>query len=693
MAKHDVLIKGKADFSSISKEIDSLNRSVTKAFGKNGAKILDSNSVTFLQKEAQNAFTKMQKQLVNLKKEAKELDSALKAAAGNEKRQEEISKKRLLNIQQTVRAERELNAIKNTENKLQGGLPDNVTPIRKFGGMAAKQVGSAASNIPVVGGAVSMVQGAASAAGSAAEAGLGMGAVVGLGLLATAAIGAGLAISRMAAGFEVFKQGIPNLLAITGMGATPLRGGDVGKQAARLGYDQLDVLKYQEQAQHAFGTTSAKKDQNRIQNILTYSRGLNIDPSQIIESGNELRKQGGTAVAGKQLEAILEKATAVGFDKSQAPAYLAAAVGLLSDLNENGTTQTGTLLSVMAGFKGAASPEQAAKTLGGLNAAVTGSQGQANSFFQLAASRAGIGGGTLLGAQFAVRQGFNAEDETALKRRFGGTSEGRSGIQTIKDLGLTGKNNPQMLAGSILAGINRMFPGKEPGARTAKLGYVNSLTGGSTATDAVKTLDALERIKDSVNLSGADKRLIADIGKDPDTRWREEVLKRLDPSAIGTAAAQAVLKNAQFNLGEGIAPAMSTLTGALTTVDTTLKQLIDNFSGKGNTEKGTSGESYAKSIFAPQAGDMGDPLAIRATVVDAFSSFIDFFRGKDSTKTTSNTSDPTISDLKALIVEQQNITKEQQNTNREQQNTTKVVMDLYNKIVNQRTPPNASRAR
>lgn len=581
MANHSIKIKGVADFSAISKEVDDLHKTIDDAFGKKGMQVLDKTSVSFLKKETENAFNKMSNQLKKLKTEAKELEKALSTIGKDDKKSEELSKKRLANLQMTVAAEKSLAQLRKSENRMEGGPDDNVIPFPKskgsFAGMAGKQLtGGAlgvAHDLPGLSQAATVGESAYSAGSAASAAGLGAAAIAGLAVLGAAAAGAAIAISRMAAGFETYKQSIPTLLTLSGQGITPAKDNRSLSGAAQLGYGPQEVFETQKQLSSAFGKApDQRSDSNRILNTMTASRDLGISPGQVSGAGESLRQLGGTEMAQKQVGMILEKAITSGMDKSQSSAFLSAAVGLLSELNQSGVTNSSQLLGVMSGLvsKNGMSPEMAAKSIGGLSSAVSGSSGESNAFFQSAAARGGLGGGTLMGTQFAVRQGLAGVDMGALQKQVGDTKSGQMGIQSISEMGLGTKDFSQRFASSIMDEIHSRFDTQTKEGRQAALGFTGQMFGAKTAPEAAKTLSILEKIANGGDMNTDEKKLLEDLNKDPDAAWREKTLGKLDAIALSTAATAAFADKAKFELGEASATLFNDMTAALTKLDVTL---------------------------------------------------------------------------------------------------------------------------
>jgi len=608
MATHKIKIEGVADFSAIAKDVQQISKQISSAFGEKGAKVLDEQSVNFLKTAAPTLIGRVQEELKKLTDEAKAIDKAIKASTKDQKKQEELSKKRLENVRKTVAAEKDLRNLMKAQNIVNNGgqmpeppkgaankpnvggdLPDNVVPMRRkgekpgFGSVAGKQISHSvqevAGELPGVAPAMQVGSSAVSAGRAAASAGLGAPAIVALGLVAAAATAAAVAISRMVSGFEVFKQGIPNLLALTGMETQPITDSKTVGEAGALGFGQLEILDIQKQMEQALGKAKTpEQDQNRLLNVLTAARDTGMDPRQILAGADQLRQAGGTEVANKQIAAIMDKAITSGMDKSQAAAFLGSAVSLLTEINQNGTANQAQLLAVMADLVagGNMSPEQAAKTIAGMSSAIANSSGETNSFFQSAAVEGGLGSGSILGTQFAVRQGLAGVNMGDVEKQVGDTKHGRMGMQAMQEMGLGDKDFTRKFASGILNQIDQRFDTKTKSGREAALGFTGQMFGTKTAAESTKVLAVLEKMKAGTALSKTDKKLLEDLGKDPEASWRENTLQKLDATARSTAAMQAALEKGQFELGKTSSQYINQLNAAMLSLDTTLNKFLNS---------------------------------------------------------------------------------------------------------------------
>lgn len=600
MTDHKLVIKGVADFKDFEKTIKGLRNTVESSFGKKGIKLFDESSVSIIKKDLNAALSDSKETLKSLRKEAVEITKQFINASNDEKKHGELVKKRL----ETTRRILETHKLINTLQGAQIGAPEG------GGGL---------------GGALGMAGGFALAAG----------ALVG-----------GAAISRGKAGFGAYQQGVPDILKLSGMGISPIQNGAGRAGATELGYNQFDVLQTQLGANSAFGKTGAGGEQNRLNNILTSSRGLGLDPGEITGAGNQLRAAGGTEQAQKQVGMILEKAFTNGMDKSQASHFLSASTELLSSINETGMSSTEKMISALSDIvgKGAMSPEQAARSFANINSAISGSGGESNAFFQAAAARGGLGGGTIQGTQFAVRQGLTGVDLGAMNKQIGGTQMGNMGMQAVTEMGLTDPQYTQKFAKSILDDLKSRVDMTTKEGRQAALGFTAETFGVKTAGEAAKVLALLEKL--SKGGTERDRKELMDITKDREESWRQQTLANLDKIALNTARSAAYATGAQFDLGKSLAPLFNSLIETLGRVDETMARIAGSQGGQAAVNSIASpinsavssiedmGQTAIQNPGSTGYTNEGDPYA---HIGDAIQSFLGMFMSSGSSDKTGST--------------------------------------------------------
>jgi hypothetical protein len=180
--------------------------------------------------------------------------------------------------------------------------------------------------------------------------------------------------------------------------------------------------------------------------------------------------------------------------------YLDAATALLSDINENGMTQTTELVNAMGQLSkdGQRTPEQIAKAFQTVNSSVKGSSGEANAFLQAAFAQGGIGNGTIGGTQLAISSGgiMGLSADSLAKR---GYSE--SEIANLDSIGALSGNKQR--TGAIIdrfkrsAGMNTdaSFADADANQMVGLANMGNSVFGttGLQGFDALKMMEKVQR--------------------------------------------------------------------------------------------------------------------------------------------------------------------------------------------------------
>lgn len=211
--------------------------------------------------------------------------------------------------------------------------------------------------------------------------------------LATGAIGAGTA---------QYRAGVSNRVRLQGLGISEAEmGAPSAMRLASAGLDRNTYLQRRAESVSRLGRGGAS-ERDVIQQA-RFERAFGLESGALSNTANSLRGGFGGAGANEAQMKIQASVLASGMEDAIGP-YLESMTSLLSDINENGLTQTDELINVMTQMskQGVRTPEQLARAFGGINEAMRGSTGERNAFFQLAMSRAGIGGGTIGGTQLAV---------------------------------------------------------------------------------------------------------------------------------------------------------------------------------------------------------------------------------------------------------------------------------------------------
>lgn len=584
MAETTLKIKGIADFAQITREAKQLTQVLTASVDKKGIRLFESSTMDFLQNQAKGKLTEVHGLYKKLREEASRLDQAIKNTTADEAKQNELVKERL-NITRAIKethmqmvtlqaARQRVDIDQPTKETINTARRAGNTPRSVLGRELGAGVQSVAGSIPRVGGLAGVATGGIRAGASAAEgSGLAGGLAVG-GI--TAAIGGVLfAMSRMKNGFDEFSKHLDTLIQMKMIGVERI-GPKATSLANQLGFDPGDIFKTQVEAARAFGAAPNKKEEeNRATNIMAGARLLGVAPSLITGLGEQLRAMAGPERAQQQTAELLGRAITSGMDRSQATHWLATTTGLLTELNQSGVASTDALMAAMQDLsaKGPLSPEQAARSLSGIQGAIAGSQGENNVFFQMAAARGGMGGGSLLGTQMAVKQGIMGIDPEAFMKQSINKKAAAQDIADFKKMGLMGAEFTRNQASSILKEFSaRGFSGKGGAdARQAQRAAFMEKFNLQRPEEARRVIDILEGLAKGETLTKEKRKTLEDLGKTPQEKWQAEALAAMKSIPAGvTKATESAAKQAAFGLGEAVSPAMNSLTEALMTVDGTL---------------------------------------------------------------------------------------------------------------------------
>ena len=547
------------------------------------AKIFDEATLKIMQTAYKTAFADARKNIDKLKTAMSDLTHQIKEGEAAGRNVAELENARVKTIKELIANQKTLNEMS------QKGRPG--TP-REFGsdkgpptaGEQAGVVGGAAFGVAKAmpgqtGEAANVIGSTASAGVSAAALGLTGPVIAVVAALAGLAAVAGSVMDR----FEEYKATIPDRLTLTGMGQTPATTGQTRAQYEVMGFDMTQAMTTQASAARAMGDIGKEQGDNRMIRIMGTARKFGMAPEQFTGAGEQMRQMGGTDLAQKNLGMMMgrmEVAVQKGMDRTQVPHLLTAQLGLLSQINKEGFLDTNALMDVVAGYarkNGGIGAEQAARQIGGLNQAVAGSSGEANAFFQMAYNSQGLGNGSLLGTQMAVRQGFQPANLGEMQKNYGGTETTNSMIKMMRELGLGNADFGKKAATGILDSLDNMYKGKDKYSMQGRTEQLNMLLGGRTAQDALKNQALLEKIKagGTGGLTEVEKKKYADMGKAPEERWQSEVTDGLDKIALETSRVAAAVKDTRIGTGEIAAPYVNKMIVEANAVEV-------NLTGQGN---------------------------------------------------------------------------------------------------------------
>jgi hypothetical protein len=578
MARNEIKFYGSFDGSKIEEQTKRLNKTIEQSFGNQGIEIFSEENQNFLKREAGNGIRAVKDEIKRLVEETKRFDDELKRSESGSARHNELTNNRLKLTEKLVQRQKELNSLQRSQSRLEGNVID-LPQARQRGqrpGFMSRAGGVLKGGLGRVAGSLPGAAGGIAAGGIGAMAGIGTLGVV-LGGITAAATAAAIAIQRMAVASEVYSQQIPTFLKLSAMGQQRV-GGIARTTAEQMGFSAQETFGLQEQLTRALGATTQRGSEARIANVLTAARQLAVDPSQIANMGNQLRAAGGTQAASKQLAQILDKAVTKGMDASQASHFLEASTSLLTQLNETGIMSTDRMLTAMAdlALDAGISAEQSARILGSMSAAIKGSSGEANAFFQMAAARGGMGG-SVIEAQEAVRQGLTGLNLDEVTRGMSPEMAGRtrSTFQNLSGTGGESGDYTRSFAKGILEQLNSIAP--DTGTNEAlmrRFQVVANLFGKQGAGEGARVLSVLTKLQEESVTVEDQQKLIDSLEKDPEKEWRSAVKNSLNDIALNTASLKARQTFVQTDLGEQIQPVFNKLTELLTKLDEKLLGMV-----------------------------------------------------------------------------------------------------------------------
>jgi len=365
---------------------------------------------------------------------------------------------------------------------------------------------------------------------------------------------AGYGISKGMAGWERYQSGIGDRLGLLSRGAT-----NIGQltstqreEAANAGLNLESLNRLRRTSMDVFGRQGAE-NQSVIQRSL-FERGAGLESGTLTNIGASLRSSLGGAKANEAVMKMQASLISSGIDDAIGP-YLESATNLLQALNENSLTNNNEVLSALSQLtkETGDSPEYISKQLMSLDSTIKESSGERNAFLQSAFARSGIGGGSIIGTQAAVRSGglFGA-DLTRLPEYM---------QRTLGNVGAGG----QQTASAILSEFRQK--GFKFGSGASREQMLESargsmgFLGARNEVEGLKILDLLQKME-SGDKDAAKK--LQDLQKDPQIKKLEDIKNSLD----GQIDAQNNLRNMlETDIGQRMAPAMLEAKQILTTID------------------------------------------------------------------------------------------------------------------------------
>lgn len=363
-------LKISADTSEVKKSILDIGKTIKDLKGSK-VQVFSSEDKKFLKSE-------FKKEIAIMKQRLKENTAEIKRATEEQKKMVEGSKEELEMRKKILEAYKTQAKLARDLGKNQKGMKEVDT---NGGGMMGKLMGFARM-IP--------------------------------GIAAIATIG--YAVTKGMAANDQYVAGAGNRNRLKGLGVGEDSFGGA-KDLARVGLTEQDMIQRRIDATSVLGRegTSNEAEMRKA----GFERAFGLEGGTMTGIAGQLRGRMGGAGANDAQMKLQASVFASGLEDAIGP-YLESAVSLLTQINENGTTQTTEMINMLAALTkdGGRTPEQLAKMFGGIDSGVRGASGESSAFLQQAYARAGIGGGTIGGTKFAMSSGgIMGQDRGALEKR------------------------------------------------------------------------------------------------------------------------------------------------------------------------------------------------------------------------------------------------------------------------------------
>ena len=530
-------IKISGDLSGLKKQILELPNFMKRTLGKSNISLLDKNSQKIISGEAAKIMGQLETRAGRLRALMGEYAKRAADASGDARKELEYKNKLITVTQKLVSLEKDRERLSDLQGQIKGGG-------------FSKGLGKSAGNIPYL--------------GTIAK---GLTTPMGLGLLAGGAlIGAGAyGVSRLSAGYDRYSAGLDSRIKLMGRGAydTDMHGSR-RMAFSQVGMDEEAVRAARLQSMDIFGAKGSS--QGAVLGRAQFARNYGVDLDTLQGMGSGMRAQTGTKGANRDMMKLQASLQASEIKDAIGP-YLETTASMLTDIRQDGLVNSGEVMSLMATLSRMTgnSSERTAAQIAGFQKAVQGSSGENNAFFQTAFSRAGIGKGSIGGAQAAIRSGgifgLNMDD-------YGGLSG--DSRKTLESLGIAGKGTGfQERVGSIMNLADQTFSGGGPQSKLAKARFMMPKLGAKNEVEAMEIMDefkAAQKSGDMGRMSKLEEKL-KNNNASPEERMLTN-LEKINKSQEGQVQSLQVIRRIQEEyLGKQVAPAAMMMSKALLHID------------------------------------------------------------------------------------------------------------------------------
>lgn len=564
-------LKIDGDTSGIKRSLLDLSKTL-KSMEKSQIELMTPDTKKLIRGEAQKHFKALDTEIKNMQKSLKEnVEIHKKSIKGS--KEELVLKHQILDVQNKIN-------VATRQQQQVAGIAQTL------GGGGARSPGAGGGILNRIG----RIPGLSRVGG--------LGRILGLGVGGAVAGAGAFGLSRLQAGFGTFQGGIQNRLGLMGRGVGDLELNDP-RGAANVGLNAVSMRQARLRDMDVFGRGGAS--QSSVIQRAGFERGFGLQGGALSGIGGGLRKGLGGQGAEKAVMQLQAQLIASGIRDEIGP-WLESSSNMLIQLNENGFTFNDSALAAFSALaKATGRPEKSARLMTSVDQAIRGSQGEANAFFQTVFGDAGIGAGTIGGAQAAIRSGglFGLNLDT-----LGGGINSKD-REMFEALGMGGDTGSKV-ARKTLDRLDRMFP-EEKGAtreqkslqRLSRNRFMMRAFGTGSEVDAAKITKLLEII--STGSEPQRKKAKKDLEGLREGNSQLGNLKAINASSAG---ALNILKNLQTTqsdiLGGRIAPAVEIMRDAVIRIDTMIGGIVGFLGGT------TPGEALKGGLRTSKlGGDFG----------------------------------------------------------------------------------------
>lgn len=414
-------------------------------------------------------------------------------------------------------------------------------------------------------------------------------------------IGAGAAVLANGVSLAVqsdkqVRQGIGNRVRAQGLGIKEnelVRGS--ATQLANAGLSSPELIQRRVDTTAQFGLEAGSEQAVTQRSAFERSRGLEGGLMEQLMS--VLRPSLGGAGANDAQLALQASTQAAGLKEALGPS-LEVMADLLSDINKNGLASTGEMIRLFSGIASekVRTPEQVATVIRTINDAMKNSSGEANAFFQVAYSQAGIGGGTIGGTRLAVEDGLFAPSAEKLA----GRGYGEKLLSEMKSAKLLGGDESSRDRVDATLSQVRQLGGLEEGQKLGEVSlnerntistFMNSVFGtkGSQGFDTALAMES--RGKGEITEKELKEKL-AGFKAQNDPSF--ENLKEINASLTGnTQILETINQTLKDELGLSLLPATNILIGVQNTALESLQFLAASEAAKISVESAQTATDFA----------------------------------------------------------------------------------------------------